>query len=414
MEQNKHTDAVINTPGLIAFWDFVQLDDGIWSSYHDPATINQSFPLYLKRIGDVNDYSPEDWPYDDAESHLQYDASGPFGKAVHFNKGYIYAAVPRSTFDNTLLDIHGKQAFTLITWMKFTGARHMIAGIWDEGGWAKYSGRRQVALFGGLFGQQSLIAHISKTGASSYPQSEINGSQYARVRAIDGQAFDDERWVALAMSYDPDKNEVKAYLNGKMTPFSLTDPVEQDVYQFESEQVANPLSFTGPVYSPRAFTIKYNGYLRPEANIKEHRLLVDLNNKQLTYERDSIPGNSIDTLFRVKVDIQRAAASILTTPVIMDAFSGQQAVLPFQQPVAEGDVVITTLEKRNGDEWQQVGTRIERIIPEGAPFTLGRALGLASEEIEHGSQLFIDGVAVFNRVLDIRELEALTFLTPQE
>lgn len=408
-KQKKHTHRVINTRGLVAFWDFRQMKDGTWSSYHDRSLSRQSFPLYLKRIGDADNYTPDNWPYQDAASALQYDAGGPFGKAVRFNKGYIYAAVPRATFDNTLLNMHGKKPFTLITWMKFTGERHLIAGIWDEGGWAKYSGRRQVALFGGLFGQKSLIAHISKTGASSYPQSEINGSQYARVRAIDGQAFENDQWVAVAMSYDPDKNEVKAYLNGKMTPFQMTDPVEQDVYRFGELQVANPLHFTGPVYSPRAFTLKYNGYLTAEAAIKEHRLLVDLNEKRIMYERDSVRETSTADTYRVIVDIQRDGRSLLTAPVVMEAVADRSAALPLDHSLEEGDVVVTSLEKHQGDTWEQVGSPIERIIPEGAPFTLGRALGLASEEIEHGSQLFIDGVAVFDRVLTEDELKQLSF-----
>ena len=42
-------------------------------------------------------------------------------------------------------------------------------------------------------------------------------------------------------------------------------------------------------------------------------------------------------------------------------------------------------------------------------FTLGRALGLGTEEIAHGSQLYMDGVAVFCRVLAARELKQLSF-----
>jgi len=51
------------------------------------------------------------------------------------------------------------------------------------------------------------------------------------------------------------------------------------------------------------------------------------------------------------------------------------------------------------------------MIQEGVPFRFGRALGLGSEEIEHGSQLFIDGVAVFNRVLAENELQRMSFWT---
>ena len=52
---------------------------------------------------------------------------------------------------------------------------------------------------------------------------------------------------------------------------------------------------------------------------------------------------------------------------------------------------------------------MRREIRQGAPFTFGRALGLGAETIEHGSQLYLDGVAVFNRVLTEAELADLSF-----
>ena len=56
-----------------------------------------------------------------------------------------------------------------MAWVKFVGKRHLVAGIWDEGGWDKDGGRRPIALFGGLFGSKGVIGHISATGAASYP-----------------------------------------------------------------------------------------------------------------------------------------------------------------------------------------------------------------------------------------------------
>ncbi len=43
------------------------------------------------------------------------------------------------------------------------------------------------------------------------------------------------------------------------------------------------------------------------------------------------------------------------------------------------------------------------------PFTFGRALGLGTEPIDHGTQLCIDGVAVFNRGPSGKELRELSF-----
>jgi hypothetical protein len=409
-QQLSRIQQVAGTSGLVAFWDFTHQQGQVWHSHYDTAVSEQSFPVFLRRIGDSLNYSPATWPYEDTTSVLRYDHNGPFGQAVRFNRGFLYGAVPRHLFDQTALDLHGKNPFTLIAWVKFVGKRHMVAGIWDEGGWHKYAGRRQVALFGGLFGQKGAIAHISATGASSYPQSTINGAQYARRRAIDGQPFEDNEWVAMAMTYDPAQGEVKAWLNGKMTPLSLTDPVEQDVYRYPAEHQTNPYRFESPIYSPRAFVLKYNGYDLEKEGISEHRLAVDLNLKQLRYLQGR--GEEFDRQMRYRIlfDLQRSGESILDQPLLFEAVSGQSQGLPLEIDIQQGDLVITSLERWENETWNQVGTRPERSIPEGAPFTFGRALGLASEEPEHGSELFLDGVAVFNRVLIEEELEVMSFV----
>ena len=75
-----------------------------------------------------------------------------------------------------------------------------------------------------------------------------------------------------------------------------------------------------------------------------------------------------------------------------------------------GDEIITSLDYRKDGGWQRVGKEIRYRLREGAPFTFGRALGLGTEPIDHGTQLYIDGVAVFNRVLSGNELSTLSFV----
>ncbi|MCB1121218.1 MAG: hypothetical protein KJT03_06700, partial [Verrucomicrobiae bacterium] len=323
------------TEGLVAFWDFAHSEGDGWISYHNSNTIDRTFPLWLRQIGDDAIYSASTWPYQDEDSLIMWDDTGPFGRAIRFNKGYIYGAVKREDFEETPLNIHGNQPFTMIAWVKFTGKRHLVAGIWDEGGWDKYSGRRQVALFGGLFGQKGVIAHISATGASSYPQSDAPGSQYARVRAIDGQPFKDDAWVSMAMTFDPETNACTAYLNGEMTPLKISDPVAQDVYQFEKPVYANPYNFSFPIYSPRAFVLKYNGYLH-KGPVQEHRLHVDLDSGLLYYSRDEkVPGDKRS--FRVRFDVRREDSSLLSEAVIMYAITGAVGHLPSGLKIEDGD-----------------------------------------------------------------------------
>jgi hypothetical protein len=67
------------------------------------------------------------------------------------------------------------------------------------------------------------------------------------------------------------------------------------------------------------------------------------------------------------------------------------------------------LQVHDGGDWSQVGKEIRYRLREDAPFAFGRALDLGSEPIEHGTQLYLDGVAVFNRVLGHDELRGLSF-----
>lgn len=406
--QSSRVEQITSIPGLIAFWDFDKVHESTWASYFDPAVIDRSFPVYLQRIGDHSQYTVGNWPYRDSESLVVFDDSGPFGNAVKFNKGHIYGAVLRDDFDGSALDVHGKKPFTLIAWVKFVGERHLVAGIWDEGGWNRYDGMRQYALFAGLFRQKGVIAHISATGAASFPQSEVDGSQYARLRAIDGQSFENNEWIALGMTYDPDSEEVVAYLDGEMTPLMLDDPVTEDVFSHSSVQSANPFSFKHSIFSPQSFTVKFNGYSYRRDDIKEHRLHVDLKNRTLDYETE--PALAADQKsYRVYFDIQRDGRSILTMPVHATLSESRTFHVAKQMAVSNGDVVRSRLETLEKGIWTQVGTEVQRELREGAPFTFGRALGLGSEEIDHGSQLFVDGVAVFNRVLTKEEMTDISF-----
>jgi hypothetical protein len=407
--QQQQVTQVATMRGLVAFWDFALMKDGVWTSYHDKDVINRSYPIFLRRIGDPKSYTPKDWPYTDKESKLVVDSSGPFGNAVRFNKGYIFAEVPRRDFDRTPLDIHGRQPFTLIAWVKFVGQRHLVAGIWDEGGWNKYEGRRQIALFGGLFGSQGVIAHVSATGAASFPQSNASGSQFARCRAIDGRDFADGEWVALAMTFDPGKDTVTAYLNGVATPKQLADPVAQSVFRYAQPVSANPFIFPWSIYSPRSFVLKFNGYDVLSSGVFEHWLHVDTEKGVITYDCSHEDSAMAKRDFRVTFDVKRDGRSRLAEPIVFVAKEKVTISLPETLRMQPGDEIVTSLHFGDNGNWRQVGTGIRYPIRDGAPFTFGRALGLGTEPLDHGTQLYIDGVAVFNRVLTEKELGALNF-----
>jgi len=409
---DKHSQRVVQVSkmkGLIAFWDFSHKKKGMWTSFHDKSIVNTGYEIVLRRIGDDQAYTPTDWPYDDVNSQLMFDTSGPFGNAVRFNKGYIFGEVPRSAFDQTPLDINNNQPFTLIAWCKFIGKRHLVAGIWDEGGWKKYGGRRQIALFGGLFDSKGTIGHVSATGASSYPQSSIEGSQYARMRAIDGQEFENDQWVAMAMTFDPRTKMVTAYLDGDSTQTYITDPVANDVFQHSQPISSNPFYFPWPIFSPRSFVLKFNGHNNQLSGVYERWIEVDIVSFTIKYGQNDKEGITENQEYKIHFDVHRKGNSVLPSPIEFLAKDGRTVQGPETITIQTGDRIIASLYRQNKDEWQQISSTINYQIREGAPFTFGRALGLGNESISEGSQLYIDGVAVFNRVLGRKELEEISF-----
>ncbi|MCC3860065.1 LamG domain-containing protein [Pseudemcibacter aquimaris] len=403
---NDNVDKVASTKGLVAFWDFKKSDQNAFKSYFDKDVTHKEFPVYLRRIGDQNRYDVKGWPYHDELSKVIIDQTGPFGHGIRLNKGYIYGEVPRSEFDGSELDLTGKKPFTMVAWVRFDGNRHMVAGIWDEGGWNRYAGERQAALFAGLFNQKGVIAHISSTGAASYPQSNVDGAQYARIRAIDGQAFENEKWVAIAMTFDPENGVVKAYLNGELTKYRIPDPVTEDVMQNAVIPLANPFTFTQALYGPKNFQLKFNGYDFHNNPIKEHFLWVDLNDKKIVYDQT---GSDPEKRFRLTFDVERDGRSIFVHKIMKEVT--KKTTIGISQAVNVNDKIITGLEEYRNGSWVKVGTNVEKIVSEGAPFTFARALGLDEDGIDHGSsELYMDGVAVFNRVLSADELKGISFV----
>lgn len=408
---NSNARQVSQTPGLIAFWDFSRTDENShWISVYDQSTSSKSYPILLRQIGDTMRYTPQAWPYNGhATSRLEFDTTGPFGHAVRFNQGYIFAEVPRHLFDKGPLDIHGDRSFTLMAWCKFVGKRHFVAGIWDEGGWDKYGGRRQYALFGGLFQSDGVIGHISTTGAASYPQSNAPGAQYARARAIDGGSFSDEEWVHMTMTFDSQTKLLKVYQNGIATSSFVTDPVENDVFHYRDSVSSNPYRFNWPIFAPRNFTIKYNGYDVEHNGVYEHWIKVDIDRSVVQYERNEKQGNEAGKYW-IGYDIIRNGASILEKELKFEAVGGASTPWKSKVPVQAGDQIVTHLLKETtSGNTAQVGSTITYTVRTGAPFTFGRALGLGDEPVEEGTQLFIDGVAVFDRVLTSGEIRKLSF-----
>jgi hypothetical protein len=181
------------------------------------------------------------------------------------------------------------------------------------------------------------------------------------------------------------------------------------VFKPTEAKSANPYYFPWPVYSPRHFVLKFNGYDVASSGVYEHWLEVDTVHGRVTYGRSTSNPGSVKRDFRVAVDVRRAGKSLLESSVVFPATPDRTVELPLKDGIQPGDEVVTSLAQYAGETWLPVGEQVRYTVRQGAPFTFGRALGLGQDRLGHGTQLALDGVAVFNRVLSTEELQRLSF-----
>ena len=404
------SEKVLQTPSLVAFWDFQETNANgnfVARSNLDGAVETGLYPVWLRRGGGGTGYTPATW--DTQHSVITQNAGGPFGQGLNVDQQRLYANVERASFADTPLDISGRSPFTLAAWVKFPvhSHKHHIVGIWDEGSWNKYSGQRQYALFRtGRYGDR-LFGHISATGASSYPQSNASGSQYARMRALNGATLDEGEWRMLAMTYNGD--EAQSSQDGVSTVNSYKEGeewVEESVYPRPDHYTAltNPKAFDWGVYHPRRFVVKFKGYKVAETGVYEHFARVDLKAAQRTiaYGVKAVsPNADAGGVYELKYRFERNGQAVAHgTGSFAVRNSAGQAVLPQALQVEEGDKVVLELLREVPEGVWSVGGAITREIGGGAPFTFGRVLG-------GGTQMTLGGVAMYNRALSAAELANL-------
>eukprot|EP01061_Rhynchopus_euleeides_P007373 TRINITY_DN1640_c0_g1_i4.p1 TRINITY_DN1640_c0_g1~~TRINITY_DN1640_c0_g1_i4.p1 ORF type:complete len:448 (+),score=82.84 TRINITY_DN1640_c0_g1_i4:71-1414(+) len=403
------SEKVLTTPNLVAFWDFQTKDaDGYFAAQANVNGYMQTelYPVKLRSGLTGQAYTEENWP-NPQRPVIKHNIGGPFGRALNVYGSELFANVERSDFANTPLDISGYSPFTLLAWVFFPvdSHKHHIAGIWDEGSWDKYSGQRQYSLFRINRYGPHLFGHISATGASSYPQSNSSGAQYARVRALNGaETLTEGEWHQIAMTYDG--SYAKSFQDAVSKPYSYYDQqewVEQSVYKGDFNAVTNPKAFDWGVFHPLRFIVKFNGYSVEETGVFEHYVRVDLKAAQrtLTYGVKA----KVDTSDRTYTVLYRFVRGEADLPFGTGQFfvsdTDQGSVqLPSSLEVQAGDRLILTLRQNVAEGIWTVGSPVTREIGAGAPFSFGRVLG-------HGTEMLLSGVAMYNRVLSDAELKDL-------
>ena len=224
---------VVNTPGCVAFWDFVKREPGGAHRFtaHVPAGAATDYPL------DAANYIQDFWGEGRAATYADFPllGRGPFGQAIRIRKEEEktfrpFLFVPRSRLHDMPLDIKGAgKSVTVVVWAIRESGNHALAGIWHEGTDLKQNetatiakverGQRQYALFAGLNKQGSACGHVSENGASSflnkYALHKCNSADLSPEVPADSPAeVLDKSWQCFAMTFNHQTHELTGWLNG--------------------------------------------------------------------------------------------------------------------------------------------------------------------------------------------------------
>ncbi len=227
---------VMNTPGCMAFWDFVKREpDGAHRfTAHVPVGATNEFAL------DAGNYVKDYWGEGREATYEDFPllGCGPFGDAIQIRKESDasfrpFLFVPRARLQDSPIDIKGAgKSVTLVVWAIRESGNHALAGIWHEGTDLKLKevapikkverGQRQYALFAGLNKPGSACGHVSENGASSflnkYALHKCNsGDVSPEVPADSPTEVLDVSWQCFAMTYNHETHELTGWLNGKDT-----------------------------------------------------------------------------------------------------------------------------------------------------------------------------------------------------
>lgn len=247
----KRATIVTETPGLVAFWDFVKRESHVQRRFtaHVPAGSTTHYPL------NTANYVREYWGTGREATYNDFPqmGRGPFGNAIRIVKetdGNFrpFLFVPRSRLHDTPLDIKGAgKSVTVVVWAIRESGNHALAGIWHEGTDLTQAqtasilkverGQRQYALFAGLNKPGSAFGHVSENGASSflnrYALHKCNSADLSpEVPADSPTDVLDNSWQCFAMTFDHEKDELTGWLNGVSGDRWIDNPKSDKLISF--------------------------------------------------------------------------------------------------------------------------------------------------------------------------------------
>ena len=385
-------ETVLNTPGCVAFWDFVHREPAAPHRFTARAggRTDALFPL------DAGNYVLDYWGSGRAASYADFPmlGRGPFGQAVGFRKETDadfrpLLQVPRTALHDSPIDIKGAgKSVTLVVWAIRESGNHALAGIWHEGTDLKQGstagiqrverGQRQYALFAGLNKKGSACGHVSENGAGSflnkYALHKSNSGDISPEVPMDApQEVLDRSWQCFAVTLNSATSELTSWLNGAATPRWLDDPGKDPLLGFarnawlQARLRRQPGLQPGedPQFPPDQF------YAPPEDQAVSEQVV-------------SEDGGA-------RVVLREYAYTRVRSTERME--NGRWT---------EVDCELASI--RLNPWWYPHGIYSPPADTSGGPFTIGRVIH-SSKSV--GFTGWIGGVAVFNRALDASEMRAL-------
>ena len=199
---------VLQTPGLVAFWDFHQPAGQLRVSAVDPVHALEEMNGPIARVDD-----------------------GPFGSAIRIKAGQ-WLRIPRQKLGK--LDIHGPvAAVTVAAWIKRERKDpwQAIAGVWDES-----RRKRQYCLFLSAAAKTDFRT-MTRTPSRDLFQGHVSavggptpGNEVCITYASSGSPVPFDAWQCLVLTYDG--KEVRLYRNG----------------QFDAADGANPFPYADGLF----------------------------------------------------------------------------------------------------------------------------------------------------------------------
>lgn len=388
--------SVMNTPGLVALWDFVKREPEGQQRFtaHVPPSATNDFAL------DAGNYVRDYWGEGREATYSDFPllGRGPFGNAIHIRREddptfrpFLY--VPRARLHDSALDIKGGgKSVTVVVWAIRESGNHALAGIWHEGTDLKQNstanirkverGQRQYALFAGLNKTGSACGHVSENGASSflnrYALHKCNSIGISpAVPADSAPEVLDAAWQCFAMTFNHESDELTGWLNGVSGDRWLDHPKQDNL-----------------------ISSAYNAYMQGHWR------------RQLGRQAGEDPDFPPDQFYNPPEDQPLAVQTLSETAderVELKEFRYTKVQVTLNK-VADGRFTETTRDLvalRLNPWWFPHDLYTPADDGSGGPFTIGRVIHSARSV---GFTGWIGGVAVFNRALNAEELGKLSAL----